>query len=184
MALVAAELSISPEAPEARSPVGVTVWSTRLPTWTRVGSIPISISLLTAQLSRPVKVINDADAAGLAEGRYGAGKGVAGSVLVVTLGTGIGSAFIFDGKLVPNAELSHLETDGFAAEIKASAVARERNGLSWAECRVLLQRYFSHVEFLFSPELFIVGGGISMRADEYLPNLKLCTPHRPRGPSE
>ena len=96
-------------------------------------------------------------------------KGVTGTVLVITLGTGIGSAFIFDGKLVPNAELGHLEIDGFDAETKASAVARERDGLSWEEYTVLLQRYFSHVEFLFSPELFIVGGGISKRADEYLP---------------
>ena len=78
--------------------------------------------------------------------------------------------------LVPNAELGHLEIDGFDAESKASAVARERDGLSWEEYSVLLQRYFSHVEFLFSPELFIVGGGISKRADEYLPHLKLRTP--------
>jgi predicted NBD/HSP70 family sugar kinase len=88
-------------------------------------------ALLTARLGRPVEVINDADAAGLAEARYGAGAGVAGTVLVITLGTGIGSAFIFDGKLVPNAELGHLEIDGHDAETKASAVARERDGLSW-----------------------------------------------------
>ncbi|MFN3924882.1 MAG: ROK family protein, partial [Pseudarthrobacter sp.] len=104
------------------------------------------------------------------------GAGVKGTVLVITLGTGIGSAFIFDGKLVSNAELGHLEIDGHDAETKASAVARERDGLSWDEYSVLLQRYFSHVEFLFSPELFIVGGGISKRADEYLPNLRLRTP--------
>ena len=133
-------------------------------------------SLFTERLARPVEVINDADAAGLAEVRYGAGKGVGGTVLVITLGTGIGSAFVFDGRLVPNAELGHLEIDGFDAETKASAVARERDGLSWEEYSVLLQRYFSHVEFLFSPELFIVGGGISKRADEYLPRLKLRTP--------
>lgn len=183
VAVVVAELSTSPQAPEARSPVGVT-----FPGIIQHGVVHSAAnvdkswlhtdidSLLTAQLSRPVKVINDADAAGLAEARYGAGKGVTGSVLVITLGTGIGSAFIFDGKLVPNAELGHLEIDGFDAETQSSAVARERNGLSWAEYSVLLQRYFSHVEFLFSPELFIVGGGISMRADEYLPRLKLRTP--------
>jgi polyphosphate glucokinase len=183
VALVAAELSTSPEAPEARSPVGVT-----FPGIIQHGVVYSAAnvdkswlhtdidSLLTAQLSRPVKVINDADAAGLAEARHGAGKGVPGSVMVITLGTGIGSAFIFDGKLVPNAELGHLEIDGSDAETQSSAVARERNGLSWAEYSVLLQRYFSHLEFLFSPELFIVGGGISMRADDYLPNLKLRTP--------
>ncbi|WP_136610131.1 polyphosphate--glucose phosphotransferase [Sinomonas albida] len=130
----------------------------------------------TEHLDRPVEVINDADAAGLAEVRYGAGKGVDGTVLVITLGTGIGSAFVFNGQLVPNAELGHLEIDGFDAETKASAVAREREGIGWEDYSVRLQRYFSHVEFLFSPELFIVGGGISKRADEYLPRLKLRTP--------
>ena len=152
------------------------MWSTQPPTWTSAGWNTDIDALLTARLGRPVEVINDADAAGLAEARYGAGEGVAGTVLVITLGTGIGSAFIFNGHLVPNAELGHLEIDGFDAESKASAVARERDGLSWEEYSVLLQRYFSHVEFLFSPELFIVGGGISKRADEYLPHLKLRTP--------
>lgn len=130
----------------------------------------------TDKLGRPVEVVNDADAAGLAEVRFGAGKGVDGTVLVITLGTGIGSAFVFDGRLVPNAELGHLEIDGYDAETRASAVARERDGLSWEDYSVRLQRYFEHVEFLFSPELFIVGGGISKRADEYLPLLKLRTP--------
>ena len=183
VALVVAELSARPEAPAAGSPVGET-----FPGIIQHGVVHSAANvdkswletdidaLLTARLGRPVEVINDADAAGLAEARYGAGAGVSGTVLVITLGTGIGSAFIFDGKLVPNAELGHLEIDGFDAESKASAVARERDGLSWDEYSVLLQRYFSHVEFLFSPELFIVGGGISKRADEYLPNLKLRTP--------
>lgn len=183
VALVAEELSTHPGSPKAGSPVGVTfpgiiqhgvVRSAANvdKTWLGTHIDP----LLTARLDRPVKVINDADAAGLAEARYGAGKGVSGSVLVITLGTGIGSAFIFDGKLVPNAELGHLEIDGFDAETKASAVARERDHLSWADYGVKLQRYFSHLEFLFSPELFIVGGGISIRTDEYLPSLKLRTP--------
>jgi polyphosphate glucokinase len=133
-------------------------------------------ALFTQVLGRDVHVINDADAAGLAEVRYGAGKGIMGTVLVITLGTGIGSAFIFDGKLVPNAELGHLEIDGHDAETRASAVARERDGIDWDEYAVRLQRYFSHVEFLFSPELFIVGGGISKRSSEYLPSLQLRTP--------
>ncbi|HEV7167972.1 MAG TPA: ROK family protein [Micrococcaceae bacterium] len=132
-------------------------------------------ALLTKELDRDVQVMNDADAAGLAEARYGAGKGVKGTVLVITLGTGIGSAFIFNGKLVPNAELGHLEIDGADAESKASAAARERDNLSWEEYAVRLQRYFSHVEFLFSPELFIIGGGISKRSEDYLPQLKLQT---------
>lgn len=133
-------------------------------------------TLFTDRLGRPVEVVNDADAAGLAEVRYGAGKGFDGTVLVITLGTGIGSAFVYDGKLVPNSELGHLEVDGSKAESKASAVARERNGLSWEEYSGVLQRYLAHVEFLFSPELFIIGGGISVRADEYLPKLDLKTP--------
>ncbi|MCU1531403.1 MAG: polyphosphate glucokinase [Arthrobacter sp.] len=183
VAKVVAELSARPDAPAADSHVGVT-----FPGIIKHGVVHSAANvdnawletdidtLLTNRLGRPVEVINDADAAGLAEARYGAGEGVSGTVLVVTLGTGIGSAFIFDGKLVPNAELGHLEVDGHDAETKASAVARERDGLNWEEYSVLLQRYFSHVEFLFSPELFIVGGGISKRADEYLPRLKLRTP--------
>lgn len=132
-------------------------------------------ALFTEQLQRTVRVLNDADAAGLAEARYGAGKGVDGTVLVITLGTGIGSAFIHDGVLIPNVELGHLELDGHDAETQASAVARERLGLSWEEYSERLQRYLSHVEFLFSPELFVVGGGISKRSDEFLPRLKLRT---------
>jgi polyphosphate glucokinase len=128
------------------------------------------------ELGRDVQVMNDADAAGLAEARYGAGEGVKGTVLVITLGTGIGSAFIYNGKLIPNAELGHLEIDGFDAESKASASARERDGLDWDQYAVRLQRYFSAVEFLFSPELFIIGGGISKRSEDYLPQLKLRTP--------
>jgi len=183
VAEVVAELSKRPDAPAADSPVGVTfpgiIQHGVVHSAANVDHAWLNLdidALLTARLGRPVEVINDADAAGLAEARYGAGAGVAGTVLVITLGTGIGSAFIFNGKLVPNAELGHLEIDGFDAESKASAVARERDGLSWTEYSVLLQRYFSHVEFLFSPELFIVGGGISTRADEYLPHMSLRTP--------
>lgn len=136
-------------------------------------------TFFTERLRRPVAVINDADAAGLAEARCGAGKGTYGTVLVITLGTGIGSALIYDGKLVPNAELGHLSIDGFDAEIKASAVARERDRLTWEEYSVRLQRYFSELEFIFSPELIIVGGGISERTYEYLPLLRLRTPITP-----
>lgn len=136
-------------------------------------------ALFTDRLHRSVEIINDADAVGLAEVKFGAGKGVSGIVLAITLGTGIGSAFVFDGKLVPNSELGHLEIDGFVAETKASAVARERNNMKWEQYSVVLQRYFSHVEFLFSPDLFIVGGGISACADEYLPRLKLNAPIAP-----
>ncbi|MEW1820123.1 polyphosphate--glucose phosphotransferase [Arthrobacter sp. NPDC080031] len=127
------------------------------------------------RIRRPVAVLNDADAAGLAEARYGAGRGTCGTVLVITLGTGIGSALIFDGNVVPNVELGHISIDGHDAETRASAVARERDGLGWQEYSVRLQRYLSELEFMFSPELIIVGGGISQRADEYLPHLDLKT---------
>lgn len=182
IAQIVDELSAREDAPAKGSPVGVT-----FPGIIQHGVVRSAAnvdkswldtdidSLLTKRLDRPVEVINDADAAGLAEARYGAGEGVDGTVLVITLGTGIGSAFIFNGHLVPNAELGHLEVDGHDAETKASAVARERDGLSWEEYSVLLQRYLSHVEFLFSPELFIIGGGISKRSDEYFPHLDLRT---------
>ena len=127
-------------------------------------------------LRRPVRVVNDADAAGLAEARYGAGRGVRGLVHVITLGTGIGGAMIHDGMLVPNFEVGSLELDGVMAESRASAKARERDQLSWAEYAERLQRFFSHVERIFSPDLFIVGGGISKRPDDYLPLLRLRTP--------
>ena len=127
-------------------------------------------------LRRPVTVVNDADAAGLAEARYGAGRGVRGLVHVITLGTGIGGAMIHDGMLVPNFEVGSLELDGVMAESRASAKARERDQLSWAEYAERLQRFFSHVERIFSPDLFIVGGGISKRPDDYLPLLRLRTP--------
>ena len=123
VAQVVAELSARPDAPAPDSPVGVT-----FPGIIQHGVVHSAANvdkswlemdidgLLTARLGRPVEVINDADAAGLAEARFGAGEFVEGTVLVITLGTGIGSAFIFDGKLVPNAELGHLEIDGFDAE--------------------------------------------------------------------
>lgn len=125
---------------------------------------------------RKALVANDADAAGYAEVAYGAAKGVQGLVMVITLGTGIGSAMIYDGVLVPNAELGHLEIDGFDAETRASSGVREREGWSFEEWAPRLQRYFSQVEFLFSPDLFVVGGGVSKKHKEFLPLLDLKTP--------
>lgn len=130
-------------------------------------------------LDREVHFINDADAAGFAEARLGAARNVAGLVIVVTLGTGIGTALISDGVLVPNAELGHLEVDGADAELRASNSAREREGLSFEQWGARLTRYFSHVEMLFSPDLFVIGGGVSKEHAEFFPHIHINTPIKP-----
>jgi polyphosphate glucokinase len=124
----------------------------------------------------PVVALNDADAAGIAEARWGAAKHVAGLVVVVTLGTGIGTALFYNGSLIPNSELGHLELDGEDYERKASAGAREREDLPWDKWAKRLQRYFSAIEALLWPDLFIVGGGVSRRSEKFLPLLELNTP--------
>lgn len=131
---------------------------------------------MTPQLPGPVTVLNDADAAGLAEARYGAGRGKRGLVIVVTFGTGIGIALINDGKLVPNAELGHIELDGHDAETKAAASARERDGLSWEQWAKRASKYLRHLENLLWPELFILGGGISKKPEKWVPLLRNRTP--------
>ena len=133
-------------------------------------------ALFTERLGRPVHVVNDADAAGVAEARYGVARDVPGLVILTTLGTGIGSAFLLDGKLMPNSELGHLEIDGHDAEHRAAQSAKERENLSYAKWAKRLQRYYSHVESLFWPDLFVVGGGISKSSDKFLPLLDLRTP--------
>jgi polyphosphate glucokinase len=128
-------------------------------------------AVFTEAAGRPVHVINDADAAGLAEIRYGAGRGRDGVVIVLTFGTGIGSGFFVDGHLVPNVELGHLELDGHEAEHKAAASARDREHLSWEDWTHRVNRYLRHVVFLFSPDLIILGGGVSRKADKWVPLL-------------
>jgi polyphosphate glucokinase len=132
--------------------------------------------LLTPRMPGPVTVLNDADAAGLGEARYGAGKGQQGLVVMVTFGTGIGIALIYDGQLVPNAELGHIELDGHDAETKAAASARERENLSWEQWAKRANRYLTHLENLIWPELFILGGGISKKPEKWVPYLKPRTP--------
>ncbi len=132
--------------------------------------------LLTSRLGRAVTVLNDADAAGVAELHYGAARGSDGLVLVTTLGTGIGSALLNNGVLVANSELGHLEIDGHDAERKAAASARERDGLTWEEWAERLQRYYAHIEDLLWPDLIVVGGGVSKKADKFLPKLHLRAP--------
>jgi polyphosphate glucokinase len=126
-----------------------------------------------------VTVLNDADAAGLAEARFGAARDVSGVVILLTFGTGIGSAMFVDGRLVPNTELGHLQVGGQDAETRAAASAREREELSWSAWAKRVQRYLAHVEALFTPDLFVVGGGVSKKADKWVPLLKLHTPVKP-----
>lgn len=132
--------------------------------------------IMGTAIGRTVIAVNDADAAGYAEATYGAAKGVEGLVIVVTLGTGIGSALIMNGTLVPNTELGHLEIDGHDAESRAADSAREREHLSWETWAGRLQRYFETVEMLFSPDLIVVGGGVSKKAHKFLPLLELQAP--------
>jgi polyphosphate glucokinase len=132
-------------------------------------------ALFTARLRRPVHVVNDADAAGVAEARFGAARDVNGVVIVVTLGTGIGSALLLDGRLVPNTELGHLEIDGHDAEKRAADSAREKEDLSWEKWAQRLQVYFSTLEKLFSPDLIVIGGGVSKKSEKFLPLIDLRT---------
>ena len=131
------------------------------------------IELFRQSVGRPVTVINDADAAGLAEMRFGAGRGRAGVVMILTLGTGIGTALFIDGRLVPNTELGQIELRGKMAEKRAAAVVRKRQNLSWAKWARRLDDYLHRMEYYFWPDLMIVGGGVSKKADKFLPLLTL-----------
>ena len=132
-------------------------------------------SLFTAYLDRHVHVINDADAAGVAEMKFGAGKRSRGLTIMTTLGTGIGTALFYNGVLIPNSELGHIEIDGLDAESQASFAAKERDELDFEAWAGRLQRYYQALENLLTPDLFILGGGISKSHEEFLPLLKLKT---------
>lgn len=133
-------------------------------------------ALLTERTGHDVFVVNDADAAGIAEMEFGAGAGQKGVVLMTTLGTGVGSALFNDGELVPNTELGHILFEGESYEKHVADSARERDELSWEDWAERLQGYYSLLEFLFSPDLFIVGGGVSKKHEKFLPRLHLRTP--------
>jgi polyphosphate glucokinase len=120
---------------------------------------------------QPVTVINDADAAGLAEMEFGAGVGQKGTTLMLTLGTGIGSALFIDGILVPNTEFGHIEIRGKEAEKRASEFVREEHDLSWGKWAGRVDEYLEHMEHLLSPQLIIIGGGISKKSEKFLPLL-------------
>lgn len=167
----------------ADSPIGITIPAvvTHGTTRSAANIDPSWIDAPAAQifaerLGRPVIVVNDADAAGIAEVKFGAAKGHDGIVLVTTLGTGIGSALIHRGVLVPNTELGHLEIDGYDAEKRAAASIRTAEGLTYEQYVPRLQRYYETVEALFWPDLIVVGGGVSKSAHKFLPKLKLQTP--------
>ncbi len=152
---------------------GVVLFMANLdPTWKGVNVA----ELMESALGRRVYAVNDADAAGYAEVRYGAAKGRDGVIIVTTLGTGIGSAVIFDGKLLPNTELGHLEIDGKDAEKSASSAQKTRHEWSFKQWSKRLQRYYAHLEMLFTPDLFVVGGGVSKKHEKFLPLLDLRTP--------
>lgn len=165
------------------APVGVTI-----PAPVVHGTVPFMANLsqkwigvnadeyFSEQLGRQVTLVNDADAAGLAEVRFGAAGDSRGLVIVTTLGTGIGSAIVYRGVLLPNSELGHLEIDGHDAESRAASSIKDREGLSYKKWAVRLQRYYSHVEMLFSPDLFVVGGGVSKDWEQFGPLLELRTP--------
>jgi len=131
--------------------------------------------LFQRQLGGPVTVVNDADAAGIAEMHFGAGRGKRGVVIMLTFGTGIGSAIFHDGVLVPNAELGHIQIRGKDAEKRCSERVREEKDMSYKKWAKIVSEYLDTLENLFSPELFIIGGGISKKADKFLPYLTAKT---------
>ena len=131
---------------------------------------------LRSSLRGGVMVLNDADAAGLAEMRFGAGAGQAGVVFVLTLGTGLGSGMFNDGILVPNTELGHMEIRGRDAERRSAAVARTRRGLSWKAWANDLDEHLHAIDKLFSPNLIILGGGVSKNAEKFIPRLTVRPP--------
>jgi polyphosphate glucokinase len=135
-------------------------------------------ALFAKRLDRPVEdivVLNDADAAGMAEMRYGAGVDRDGLVVLLTFGTGIGSALFLDGKLIPNTEFGHLQVDGHDAESRAAASVKDDKGLSWSEWTPRVSRYISVLEDLIWPDLVIAGGGVSKKAEKWLPLLEVRT---------
>ena len=128
-------------------------------------------SALVRELGEPVTIVNDGDAAGLAEMRWGAGRDRGGVVLMLTLGTGIGTSLFVGGRLVPNTELGHIEVRGKDAEHRAADSARKRDDLSWKEYAGRLDEYLRRMEDLFWPDLIVIGGGISKKSEKFLPHL-------------
>ncbi len=131
--------------------------------------------LFEKHLGHDISFVNDADAAGYAETQYGAAKGVEGLVIMTTLGTGIGTALYFHGKLIQNAELGHIELEGVDWETKAAYSAKERENLDWADWAARLQKYYAALQRYLWPELIVVGGGVSKQYEDFLPLVKVDT---------
>ncbi len=127
-------------------------------------------------LKRQVSIVNDADAAGIAEMRFGIGAGHAGTVIFLTLGTGVGSGVFVDGTLVPNTEFGQMEIRGRPAERRSASAARTRKGLSWKAWAMDLDEHLQRIEDLMWPSLFILGGGVSKNGDKFIPRLTCRTP--------
>jgi polyphosphate glucokinase len=134
---------------------------------------------MSKALGRPITVLNDADAAGLAEMRFGAGRGRTGTVLVLTLGTGVGSALFIDGRLVPNTEFGQMEIRGKPAEKRSAAGIRTKRNLSWKEWAVDLDEHLDRIDQLVWPTIVILGGGVSKRAEKFVPRLTSRVPVTP-----
>ena len=169
---------IAHDAGDVRLPVGVTfpapILDGRTMTAANVDEDWIGYPAETAlsnAVGTHIALVNDADAAGIAEMRYGAGRGEKGTVLVLTLGTGIGSALFVDGRLVPNTELGHLEIRGKDAEKRSSAAQRTTRHLTWPAWAALLDEHLRAIERLFWPDLMILGGGVSKNAARFVPLL-------------
>jgi polyphosphate glucokinase len=170
---IAAEVRLAPDAPVGVGfPAVVTDGVTRSAANVDPGWVDFDADrAMERVLRRPVHLVNDADAAGVAEMRFGAGRDQLGTVFLITLGTGTGSALFYDGRLIPNLELGHMEIRGRDAERRSAAAARIRRGLSWKAWAADLDEHLLAIERLFSPRLFIIGGGVSKRSDEFLPRL-------------
>jgi polyphosphate glucokinase len=132
--------------------------------WTNVDAV----QLFERATGSPVRVLNDADAAGVAEMTFGAGRNQAGVTIMITFGTGIGTAIFNDGILLPNTELGHLQIRGKDAEHRAAARIRKEEGLSWEQWAERVNEYLATMEFFFSPDLFIIGGGVSKKQDKFM----------------
>jgi polyphosphate glucokinase len=133
-------------------------------------------ALFAERTGCPVMILNDADAAGVAEMQYGAGRGQPGTVIMLTIGTGIGSAIFVDGRLIPNTEFGHLQIRGKDAETRASDRTRQKKQLSWRKWSMRMNELLEQLGILFSPDLFIIGGGVSKRFDQFAPYLLAQAP--------